>query len=264
MSVLTMPQPQGWQSGQRRWGWAAVGLLVISVWWVYHGIQATLRGHYLTTVVVVGLVGPFALLIAALARQSIWPPSLRARVDSTGTALRPDIWMGALMLVGGLVAIPGAVVAVIFIPRGEIDIPMSRGMQIFSPILMVCALLVLIPGLITAFRRRGAGYVKLTPYQVEYADIKVTRSVAWDDIDALTDHIEGENSRKPVVLQQRDGSDFVVERLDLYVAGGAPLYWMIRHYWLHPDDRVELVDGRALERLKAGRFEVDDAGASQA
>jgi hypothetical protein len=39
------------------------------------------------------------------------------------------------------------------------------------------------------------------------------------------------------------------------VPNGAALYWMIRHYWLHPENRIELTDGRALERLRNEDFE---------
>ncbi len=261
MSVLSLQEPSGWQSGQRKWGWAAVALIVIGGWLVFRGAEATMRGNYLTTAVVAGWIAPLLLGVVALMRVSVWPPSLRASVDTTGTKLRPDIWMGVLLLIGGILAIPSAVLIVIFVPRGEIDLPMSRGMQIFLPIVMVCALLVLVPGLIKIFRRRGAGYIKLTPYQVEYSDVELTRFAVWKDVDAVVDHVEGKKARKPVVLRQRDGNDLVVEGLDLYVAGGAPLYWMIRHYWLNPDDRTELVDNRALERLKAGRFDIDETNA---
>jgi hypothetical protein len=32
---------------------------------------------------------------------------------------------------------------------------------------------------------------------------------------------------------------------------------MVRHYWRHPDDRSELTDGRALERLRDEPFALD-------
>jgi hypothetical protein len=31
---------------------------------------------------------------------------------------------------------------------------------------------------------------------------------------------------------------------------------MVRHYWRHADDRVELTDARALQRLDEGRFDL--------
>ena len=32
---------------------------------------------------------------------------------------------------------------------------------------------------------------------------------------------------------------------------------MIRHYWKHPENRAELTDGRALERLRNEQFDPD-------
>ncbi|MFA7513234.1 MAG: hypothetical protein WCZ29_22390 [Mycolicibacterium vanbaalenii] len=43
---------------------------------------------------------------------------------------------------------------------------------------------------------------------------------------------------------------------DIYVPGGAGLYWLVRHYWKHPGDREELVDGRAPKRLAEGKFDL--------
>ena len=42
-----------------------------------------------------------------------------------------------------------------------------------------------------------------------------------------------------------------------YAPNGAALYWMVRHYWKHPEDRAELTDGRALERLRTEQFEAE-------
>jgi hypothetical protein len=150
---------------------------------------------------------------------------------------------------------------VVFAPRGAIDIPMSRGMQLFSPILMACALFIVVGGLISIVRRKGAGYLRLSPSGIENADAKLTTFVAWDDVIDVKDSVE-KPTRKAIVLCLSDGREEIIEGLTGYVPGGG-LYWMIRHYWLHPDDRTELVDGRALERLKAGRYDVDDTDDSR-
>jgi hypothetical protein len=86
--------------------------------------------------------------------------------------------------------------------------------------------------------------------------------VEWDDIVRLADHSKAKKTRKAAVLTLRDGNEKIIDGLDFYVPKGALLYWMIRHYWLNPDERAELVDGRALERLKAGRFDIDETGVS--
>ena len=49
----------------------------------------------------------------------------------------------------------------------------------------------------------------------------------------------------------------MIDGADFYVPNGVGLYWAVRHYWRHPEDRVELGDGRALQRLSEGRLDVD-------
>lgn len=261
MSVLNLPEPGGWREAQRKWGWAAAFMIVASGWLIVLGVQATMRGNYLTTVVVVGWVAPMLLGLVALVWASVSPTSLRARVDSAGTKFRGDIRVGTLLLISGLLFIPGGLLYVILVPRGQIDLPMSRGFQVFSPILMASALFIVVGGLISIVRRRGAGYLRLSPSGLENANVKATTFVAWDDVMGIKDSAE-KPTRKALVLRLNDGREEVIEGLTAYVPGGG-LYWMIRHYWLHPDDRAELVDGRALERLKAGRFDVDQTGASK-
>ncbi|WP_155948731.1 hypothetical protein [Mycobacterium sp. URHB0044] len=42
-----------------------------------------------------------------------------------------------------------------------------------------------------------------------------------------------------------------------YVPNGVALYWTVRYYWRHPDDRAELMAGRAAEWFRDGRFAVE-------
>jgi hypothetical protein len=130
-------------------------------------------------------------------------------------------------------------------------------MQIFSPALMASAVIVAISGLFTAYRRGGMGYLKLTSTGIENANVAFTKSFAWDDVVKVTDRAETKRTRKAIVLSLQDGSEEIIEGADLYVPRGAALYWMVRHYWHNPEDRPELTDGRALDRLREGRFELD-------
>jgi hypothetical protein len=197
---------------------------------------------------------PLAVL-AAIGLTSSGRVSLRAESDPTGTTVLPDRLFGILCVAGLVTVIPTGVLFIIFVPRGEIDIPMSRGMQIFSPALMSGAVLVAVLGLITAWRRGGMGYVKLTSAGLDNANIAFTKSVYWDDVVDVKDSSEEKRTRKAIVLCLRDGSEEIVGSADLYVPTGAALYWMVRHYWKHPENRAELADGRALDRLRNEQFE---------
>jgi hypothetical protein len=257
MSILMLPEPASWRDSRKTLRWVVLGVLAMVALMLYWGIPATLRGHYLTTVVILGWAAFPLAVVVALVFASYGRTSLRVSYDSTGTKVLPDRTFSILGFTGLAAVIPAGVLFVIFVPRGDIDIPMSRGLQIFSPILMGSAVVVAIVGLINAWRRGGMGYLKLTRTGIDNANVAFTKSIAWDDIADITDSAETKRTRKAIVLCLQDGSEEVIEGADLYVPRGAALYWMVRHYWLRPDDRSELTDGRAVDRLRDGRFELD-------
>jgi len=257
VSVLKVPEPKGWSAGSRPYRWAFLGGLALVGLALYWGIVATIRGHYLTTVVILGWMSLPLCLAVAMTLASFGRVSLRVAYDSTGTTVRPDRVFGILFFAGLVALIPSGILFVIFTPRGAIDIPMSRGMQIFSPAVMGFAVIVAISGLFIAHRRGGMGHLKLAATGIDNANVAFTKSFAWDDVVNVTDEAETKRTRKAIVLCLQDGGEEIIEGADLYVPRGAALYWMVRHYWHNPQDRPELTDGRALDRLREGRFELD-------
>jgi hypothetical protein len=226
---------------------------------VVSGVLATLRGSYLTTFAVAGFMGFPVLLFAALFLAAAGKTTTRTTSDATGFTVWPDKLCQVLIYMGLALVVPSSFVFAIFLPRGMIDLPMSRGMQIFSPGLFVAAGFIAVGGLIAGWRRGGAGYLKFTPAMIEIADALKTKTLEWDDVVDVTDHSEskkGRGSGRSAVLSLRDGGEEVIGALNLYVPTGVPLYWMVRHYWRHPEDRMELVDQRAIERFREGRFDL--------
>jgi hypothetical protein len=147
-----------------------------------------------------------------------------------------------------------ALVLAILAPIGQIDVPMSRGMQaIYVPGLAWFAFIGGIAGLITIWRKGGVGAVTLTPSRVT---VGYDESFEWADISDVGDCTDRQKSRKAVVLRLSGGSEKVIDSVDSLIPRGAALYWMVRHYWRHPEERQELTDGRAVERLHAGRFDL--------
>lgn len=59
-----------------------------------------------------------------------------------------------------------------------------------------------------------------------------------------------------MVLCLRDGTEKVIGGLNLYVPRGVAVFWLVRHYWRHPEDRMELVDSRVGERFRVGQFDI--------
>ncbi|MBP2454151.1 hypothetical protein [Mycolicibacterium lutetiense] len=259
MPELNLPEPKNWAEAGKRVFWVALAVFAGVAYFIIRGILAGLRGNYLTTVLTFGFVTFPILMMAALLLAAAGKTQTRTSSDATGFTVWPDKRFSMLYLTGFAVAGPSALLLAFFVPRGAIDIPMSRGMQIFSPALFVAFAVWAAIGLIAWVRRGGVGYLKVTPATVEIADVIKTRAVEWDDIVDIKDHSEtkdGKKAGRSVVLCLRDGSEKVIGALNLYVPRGVALYWLVRHYWRHPEDRTELVDSRAPKRFRDGRFDL--------
>ena len=259
MSELDLPLPPNWAKAGKPMVWAGLVVFVGMAYFVARGTIAGLRGNYLTTVLIFGFVTFPVLMTVALLLAAAGKTQTRTSSDATGFTVWPDKRFSILYLTGLAVIGPSALLLAFFIPRGAIDIPMSRGLQIFSPPLFLAAAVFAAIGLISWVRRGGVGYLRFSPAMVEIADVVKTRAVEWDDIVDIKDHSEtkeGKKAGRSVVLSLRDGSEKVVGGLNLYVPRGVAIYWLVRHYWLHPEDRMELVDSRVDDRFRDGRFDI--------
>jgi hypothetical protein len=258
LSVLKLPEPANWQASRRHLVWVALGVLAFTSFGLYWSVVATIRGHYLTPIALFGISVFPLVAVAALLLVSSGRTSLRAETDSDGTVLRPDRLFSTLMIVGFAFVVPSGLVFIFCAPTGRLDIPMSRGYQIFSPMVMALAVVAAVVGLVSVLRRGGIGYLKLTPEGIDIANIISTKYVDWDDVVDVKDNTDTKRrTRKAIVFCLQDGSEEIVDGADFYVPRGVGLYWMVRHYWRHPDDRAELTDDRALQRLRDERFAVD-------
>ncbi|OBH00931.1 hypothetical protein A5698_08420 [Mycobacterium sp. E136] len=260
MSVLNLPEPPNWAESGRLPLWVRLGLLVALVYVIGQGTLVVARGSYLTATVWFGTFGPLYLLMLALAFAPKRVVKARTTSERTGFTVWPDKTFTVLYFACLALTVPFAFLFAILLPRGMIDIDTTRGMQIFFPIGFAALAVVAAMGLVAGVRRGGVGYLKFTPAIIEIADVLKTRLLEWDDIVDVRDHSDtkhGKKAGRSVVLCLRDGSEQVIGGLDLYVPTGVPLYWMVRHYWKHPEDRMELVDRRATERFREGRFALD-------
>ncbi|MGJ6124951.1 hypothetical protein QN239_20505 [Mycolicibacterium sp. Y3] len=238
-----------------RWVLFGFSLIVgLSLAW---GCITFTRGHYLTSAIIFGVMAFPSAVVIALLLVSFGHTRLNVTSDATGFTIRPDRRSTALFFVGIALFIPAGILFVIFTPTGQVDIPMSRGWQIFSPIGMGFGVIAAITGVLSAVRRGGIGYLKLTPTGIVNANIAFTTTHSWDDIGGVAATSNKRHTRKALVLKLRDGGEDVIESADLYTPGGTALFWMMRHYWQNPHDRVELADGRALERLRQQSFNLD-------
>ncbi|WP_231750763.1 hypothetical protein [Mycobacterium sp. NAZ190054] len=232
-----------------------IGLGVVGLFLVW-GVTAAMNGGYLTTVVTAGWAISLLCIFAGLASVVFGRTSIRTHTDAVGLAVLRDERFSSLLTAGVLAFIVGGGLFTAFAPFGHIDLPISRGKPILFPSIMGSAVLMTAAGLVTAWRRGGLGHVRLTPALIEIADVAALRSFEWTEVLDVVDHAESRRGPRTVVLRLRDGGEAVISSADVYLPGGAGLYWLVRHYWKHPEDRDELVDGRAVERLRKGEFDL--------
>ncbi|BBZ62566.1 hypothetical protein [Mycolicibacterium monacense] len=258
MPVLNLPEPDAWQRARTRYRWLfAFGFLLIGFGLEY-AVSAAVRGSYPTAVFFLLLAASPLPVAVGMARASYGFVPYRVRCDATGTTVLPDRWMAVFGFVSLLAFIATAVLYNVLYFTGTLDMSTSSMSRRASPYAFAVVVILVVGRLAVGWRRRnGWGYVRLTLAGVENTDVIRTKFYAWGDIDDVLDAPEKKRTRKAVVLALKDGSEVIIEGADLYVPRGVGLYWMVRHYWRHPEDRAELTDGRAHERLIEERFDVD-------
>ena len=256
MPLLNLPEPVGWRTNGRRLLWVTAIVTLFVVVGLAVAAWNLARGDFLSALVLFGIFAPFVMVLVAVHRVARGRTVLRPSVDSTGTTLHADRVFSVLMTVVLVDVIAVGVLVVVTTLSGDLGLFTSARARIVALVLMGAATAIAGWGLISAGRRGGIGHVKLTTGGVEVADIARTTLVPWQDLIAVADRAESKKTRKAVVLRRSDGTETTIDGADFYVPNGAALYWMLRHYQSNADDRPELVDGRAMQRLAEGRFEV--------
>ncbi|MFS0896779.1 hypothetical protein [Mycolicibacterium litorale] len=242
---------------------ALLGFLVCVGAALYSAAQAVIAlrdNSPLAALTAGGLAVFFCGLVAALAITLLVSAGSHADWAGSGTTVRinPSIaWAYGIGLLGGLV---GSTCYLIFVTRGVVELPFAAdGDGTVTRYLMVALLAISFVSLAALLRSREAGHLRFSVDGIEYADMFRRRSAHWDDVVKITDEAN-RRTRNPIVVGMRDGKQIVVPNADRYASSGAALYWMARHYWRHPEDREELADGRALDRLRKEQFEPDVGG----
>ncbi|WP_156616969.1 hypothetical protein [Mycobacterium sp. 852014-52144_SCH5372336] len=249
------PPPRNWDN--RLSALAKFGLLgfVGGVGYsVAQTVVALQRGSVLAALTSGGLTLFFSGALVTLATTWFSSPTKYAKSDTHGTTLRVNpliAWCWSLTLVGAAI---GSVCYFAFVSRGVAELPFATpGRDTVNRYLMITLLVLSLTGLVAMLRGRGVARLRIGPDVIEHADILRTRTARWADIVDIAD-VADKRTRNPIIFVLNDGKPIVVPNADRYEPGFGTLYWMVRHYWKHPEDRLELTDGRALERLRNEQF----------
>ena len=231
-------------------GVVAIGLCL---GWI---VQLLARGDYLTTGFAAGLLVYIASFTAVFVLFSLNPGALRQVVSRAhGTFFLPSRILVRIMVLSTTAALASGIIFVWYVPNGRLDVPFEGLGYSIGVAWLVCWLAYLL----LRGRSKGWGHLKLSPEGFEVASVVgTTASGTWDDVlDVLDEAPKGKVSRCPAVMVMKDVPPQVINGLHAYQPDGTALYWAVRHYWLHPENRGELANGRAIERLRVQEFEVE-------
>lgn len=230
-------------------------LVALCLIWVLYLVG---RRDYLTSVFAVGLLLCFLFLLVLALQVRLGRVVPQATSEADGTYFRPPRAKTRFLELSIVSAIVSGISFVCYVPSGRLAIGIGGARQIYYPII-VAGLVCWLSYLLLRGRSNGWGYLKLSPEGFEVSNsVTTTASGAWDDVmDVIDQAPKGKAVSCPAVTVMTDGEAQTINSLPTYQANGAALYWAIRHYWLYPENRGELANGRAIERLRAQDFEVE-------
>jgi len=249
------PKPENWRGRPALTALSLVfgfGATALGGWW---SLVVLSRAEYATAFVAVGFSTAFLCAMSAITITKLGWVRARAVADENGTVVSIDRVVSALYSGTAILIIPCGIAALIFGFMGKLDLPVSGDRsQAFLALLVGFAVIGGISMVGALFARGGLGHVRLTPTGFEIAELRKSSGGSWANVQDVSDETTGRTTQ-PIELVMKDGSTHVINGAATYTPQGIALYWMVRHYWLHPEGRAELADGRAVERLRNEDFD---------
>ncbi|GAB2657513.1 hypothetical protein ABI214_07085 [Prescottella soli] len=273
--------PTAWkQSRDKRWlgGLAVVFFGIFAILWGYQAVVAIVEGRY-----VYGLFYfPAAVAVTAVIMNT--PDMIRSRMRSVpsanavhcnkdGVAFSRSRWARWTLMTYLVAACWGCLAFSIGMFTHAYEFPMTAGQGRFFPYVIGAMGAYLIVYLCCVFTGQiRSSRVICTPFEVIVRSTTETQSVEWDRIDKLEPFsMSGGPRHSMISMVTVDGSKpqsdrhyrgpfasalksppTITVKADQFAVGAVPLYWFLRYYLEHPEDRPELADGRAVDRLLSG------------
>lgn len=248
-----LPTPEGWN---KRLFVFVVALVFAGGGGAYFAFKTVVEAehtHWMAAVITTAAAVTLLIIAIGIALLLAGRVRLRASFDSTtGTTLRPapvNRWLAVI----AICMITGPSLYLIYGARVQDDLgtvtSRDRGRL---PLLVIGGVVVLV--LMIWNRRRGQPTLRISAGGVDYNDVSTRFAVSWDEVVDIVGFVPKRRNFRPVVFECKDGPPAVINNAAAYAPGGVALFWTIRHYWLNPQDRPELANGLAIERLTAERF----------
>jgi hypothetical protein len=208
------------------------------------------RDEYPTAAVVAGIALAFAGIELALIVTLSGKVKPRVHVSEGKTTIRPDVVVDRLLTWATVVGVCAIAVYAIFAPQGKIDLPLPYGSQRAWSIAAIVLTLTGVANILALFKRGGNSFQRLDPRGFELGQGLSTVRGEWDDVVEISQHRSGKSPPLRASLFVKFGDGKVrTQAVDSYTPKGKALRRLVRYYWINPDKRDELADGRATARL---------------
>lgn len=215
---------------------------------------ALFHGDYLTALIAVGAT------VFWLAPARVWQimPTVVARgnCDGQGTTIRVDKRVDLLLFIGVIAGVLALGSAGVLGAMNKLSIPLPPDIGPMFAMAFIGPALVFAAALVLTVKRGGIGFVRLTADGFTFVEAFSTNSGEWSQVADIVDRApDSVPAKSPLVMVMSDGNFKMIKESSLYSPNGAALLSFLRFYWLNPDSRSELTDGRGLERL--GRVQLN-------
>jgi hypothetical protein len=219
------------------------------------------RGAFLSAVVALGFaifaLG-FILMLAIIALRKVKP---RVALEDGGIMVRPDRRVDILLTAATFGCFVAMACYAIFAPLDMIGIRVPRNDERYFVFACVAGVLAGVFSVRQIIRRRGTSYVRLTADGFELGNTVSSVTRSWSEVTEIADRPQkARHSTGTTYITARDGGTRILPS-DWYTPSGHALRELVRFYWKNPENRVELADGRALQRHESlGVTECSDGG----
>jgi hypothetical protein len=207
------------------------------------------RGELPSAVVALGFA-IFALglllMLAIIALRLVKP---RVRLERDGIMVRPDKRVDVLLMASTFGCFVAMACYAIFAPGDMIAIRVPRNDERYFVVACAAGVLVGVFSVTQIIRRRGTSYVRMTADAFELGNTVSSVERSWDEVTDIADRPrKARHSTGTTYITTRGGRTRILPS-DWYTPSGHLLRELVRFYWKNPENRVELADGRALQRL---------------
>lgn len=231
----------------RRFGIAvALVFMTMLAFWAF---GAAKQLSLVTLVVILGLALTCIYLIYIMTQSRT--VAFQASFDTTGTRLRPDRRIENNLR--RLIVTAGISTWLMFLAWvfGVLYLPLGNARHVF-PLCAGAAAAVLTWCWVKLVRQGSLSYLVLTPQGFEFSTLREPKTGKWDEVENVADKLpDEERFWNPMVVTMAGGETLLMEAPGTYTPKGTALVELVRFYWQRPEQRDELTDGRAVERLRA-------------